>query len=94
MSLTTLSLVQSFASGRLTADEFCNAYIEIFRYERDSDCIDPDALSLCLSTVFCLADAYSPDKDRLEGELDEAQLRNEVIKALNLYSEHIEIHNY
>ncbi|WP_028774382.1 colicin immunity domain-containing protein [Shewanella waksmanii] len=83
MSKTLLALAKSFSKERLTADEFVNAYIELWKFEGSSGIIlkDEDQLSECLSTIFCLADAYSP-KDRAAYELDENQLKDKVTEEI------------
>lgn len=84
MSITLLALAKSFQSERLSADEFANAYMELWKFERDIGLLqkDNDLLEVCLSTIFCLADAYHPDTDREEYELDEKQLRDEISELI------------
>ncbi|GGY45672.1 colicin immunity protein [Bacterioplanes sanyensis] len=81
MSITILALAKSFSSGRLTSSEFSNAYIELWRFERDNNLLQKDesSLSECLSSIFCVADLYNPDADREEYELDDEQLLSKVI---------------
>ncbi len=85
MSYTLLEFIRSFVDGRLSADDFVNAYMELWKIERDSDKLRvyPDDVSECLSTTFCLADLYYPESDREEYELDEEGLRNQVRKLLD-----------
>ncbi|MPQ71371.1 MULTISPECIES: colicin immunity domain-containing protein [unclassified Pseudomonas] len=87
MSLELLAFAESFVAGKLSANEFCDVYIERWRVERDTDVIlqDAPALSGCLSSVFCAADMYSPDSDRLEYEFDGERLRTEVVKLIEAY---------
>jgi hypothetical protein len=68
---------------------FSNAYIELWRIEGDAGILqfDPRDLSECLSTIFFLADIYSPDTEALEaGELDGCALEAEVGRVLALLS--------
>ncbi|RBL82598.1 colicin immunity protein [Streptomyces cavourensis] len=82
MSHTLLNFAKSFLSGRLTASVFSEAYIELWRIERDNDLLlhDAPALSECLSSIFCAADMYYPAEFREEHEFDEDQLRAEVAR--------------
>lgn len=83
MSTTLLALAQSFSNERLTAIEFSNAYMELWKFERDNGLLqkDPDNLDSCLLKFFCLADLFYPD-DRERYELDEDQLRAKVIETI------------
>ena len=84
MSLTVLALAKSFIKERLSADQFVDAYMETWKYERDSDVSQNDntRLSECLSSVFCLADLYNPESDRDDYELDEEKLRHQVFELI------------
>ena len=89
MSVTVLALAKSFKNNRLSANEFANPFMELWKFERDINLLqkDDDDLSECLSSIFCLADLYNPDSDRDDYELDETQLRtkiSELIKKFNL----------
>ncbi|WP_299007294.1 colicin immunity domain-containing protein [uncultured Shewanella sp.] len=79
MSRTLLALAESFVNERLSADDFANAYMELWKFECSSHILleDEDRLSECLSSIFCLADSYYPS-DREEYELDESQLKEKV----------------
>ncbi|WP_039912726.1 colicin immunity domain-containing protein [Cellvibrio mixtus] len=85
MSLTVLSLAKSFVMERLSADQFSDAYMEIWKFERDSNLFQKDEAKLngCLSSIFCLADLYNPESDREEYELDEKQLRNKISELIS-----------
>lgn len=85
MSVSALALAKSFVSGRLDADEFANAFMEVWRYERDASILinDGDELNQCLSTIFCLADIYNSDEDKEEYELDQAQLRSKISDVID-----------
>ena len=85
MSITVLALAKSFSAERLTALEFSNSYMELWKFERDSNLLqeDDDNLNECLSSIFCLADLFNPDADLEEYEFDEKQLRAKVIELMD-----------
>lgn len=87
MSITVLALAKSFSTERLTAEEFSNSYMELWKFERDSNLLQEDAdnLNECLSSIFCLADLFNPEADREEYELDEDQLRVKVIELIDQF---------
>lgn len=80
MSLTILEFARSYVAGRLTAEIFSEAYIELWKIERDRNILqlDEPLLSECLSSIFCAADMYEPNESREEYELDDEMLRSEV----------------
>ncbi len=84
MSVTVLAFAKSFVAGRLSANEFANSFMELWKFERDSNLLqkDEDDLSECLSNTFCLADLYNPDSDRDDYELDEDQLRQKITEII------------
>ena len=84
MSRTLLALAESFVNERLTADDFANAYMELWKFEGSSNIIleDEDRLSEALSTIFCLADSYYPAESRGPNELGEDQLRESVTEQV------------
>lgn len=77
MSITILMFARSFASERIDADIFSEAYMELWKIEGKNNILqkDPALMSECLSSIFCLADMYNPDDDRDAHELDADQLR-------------------
>lgn len=88
MSLIALEFAKSFVNGGITAQVFAEAYIELYRIERDNGLLlkDEDSVSECLSTIFCLADLYNPDSDKEEYELNDKQLIEQIeqeLKKLN-----------
>ncbi|MEK6747632.1 MAG: colicin immunity domain-containing protein [Pseudomonadota bacterium] len=87
MSITILEFSKSFADGKLSADEFANSYLELWKIERDKCLLTKDSgsLSECLSSIFCLADLYNPNFVRNEYEIDDVQLRTEVSKLIKKY---------
>lgn len=84
MSIVTLEFARSLVNGRITPQVFIEAYIEIYRIERDNNLLmkDKDSVSECLSTIFCLADLYNSDPDRAEYELNDEQLIEKIDQEL------------
>jgi hypothetical protein len=85
MSVVLLEFAKSFVMERLSASVFSEAYIELWKIERDRGILlkDVPSLSKCLSSVFCAADMYSPeDSLREEYELNDEQLRLEVCRLI------------
>ena len=84
MSLTILDFARSFAAGRLTATIFSEAYVELWKIERDRNILhlDEPLVSECLSSIFCAADMYEPSDSRKDYELDDEMLRYEVASLL------------
>lgn len=84
MSLTILEFAKSFVAGRLIAEIFSEAYIELWKIERDKNLlqIDEPSLNECLSSIFCAADMYGPENTREDYELDEQMLRSEVARLV------------
>ncbi|ANC03827.1 colicin immunity domain-containing protein [Pseudomonas sp. MH2] len=80
MSFTLLEFARSYVAGRLTADIFSEAYIELWKIERDRNLLqlDEPLLSECLSSIFCAADMYQPDESREEYELNDEMLKSKV----------------
>ena len=88
MSIILLSFVESFLKGRLSAEIFSEAYMELWKIERDNGFTlsDEPSLSECLSSIFCASDTYCPDETlRRECEFDEEQLRKEVSSLVEVY---------
>ncbi|MGT2512643.1 colicin immunity domain-containing protein [Cupriavidus basilensis] len=85
MSITILKFAESFVAGRLSAEVFAEAYMELWKIERDSDSLrlDPQPLNECLSSVFCAADMYNSDDSREEyEEFDDEMLKSEVASLI------------
>ncbi|MFJ4142999.1 colicin immunity domain-containing protein [Pseudomonas sp. NPDC089734] len=80
MSFTLLEFARSYVAGRLTVEIFSEAYIELWKIERDRNLLqlDEPLLSECLSSIFCAADMYEPDESREEYELDDEMLKSKV----------------
>ena len=84
MSLTILEFARSYVAGRLKAEIFSEAYMELWKIERDSNVLqlDEPSLSECLSSIFCAADMYEPDESREEYELDDEMLKSKVASLM------------
>ncbi|MEE4692201.1 colicin immunity domain-containing protein [Pseudomonas alliivorans] len=84
MSFTIFEFARSFVAGRLTPESFSEAYIELWKIERDKNLLqlDEPSLSECLSSIFCVADMYESDESREDYELDGEMLRSEVARLL------------
>lgn len=84
MSLIILEFVRSFVDERITPQVFSEAYIELYRIERDNNLLlkEETDVSECLSSIFCLADLYNPDADKEEYELDDKKLLELVAEEL------------
>jgi len=84
MSNLILDFARSFTDERVSASAFAEAYIELWRIERDKKSIlnCDEKLSECLSSIFCLADLYNPNIDRDDYELDDEQLRSKVLELI------------
>ncbi|MGO4154834.1 colicin immunity domain-containing protein [Cupriavidus sp. YAF13] len=84
MSITILEFAESFVAGRLSAEVFAEAYMELWKIERDGDVLrrDPGPLNERLSSIFCAADLYNSDDSREEYEFDDEMLRSEVARLI------------
>ncbi|WP_459207295.1 colicin immunity domain-containing protein [Pseudomonas sp. MLB6B] len=84
MSRTMLEFAKSFVVGKLSAKSFSEAYIELWKIERDSNLLQLDEHSLneCLSSIFCAADMYEPSDAREEYGFDDEMLKSEVAKLV------------
>lgn len=85
MSQTLLGFVNSFMRNRLSVTVFSEAYMELWKIERDNKALlkDSSVLSECLSSIFCAVDMYCEDADlRDEHEFDQEQLRCEIARFL------------
>ncbi|NBM96098.1 colicin immunity protein [Proteus penneri] len=80
MSFMLLAFTKSYAEGRIKPETFSEAYIELYRLERDYDLLlkDNNKLSECLSSIFCIADLYNPNLDKEEYELNDEELLIQV----------------
>lgn len=80
-----LEFARSFVAGRFAAEIFSEAYIELWKIERDSNVLQlgEPSLSEYLSSIFCAADMYEPGDSRDEYEFDDEMLRSEVAKLVH-----------
>lgn len=85
MSENLLMFVEDFLVTESNAEIFANEFIKRWKKERDSGLAlsDNPQLSEVLSSTFCLADMFNPDKDRESYELDEHKLRAEIMKLID-----------
>lgn len=87
MSVLLLEFAKSFLEERLPASVFSDAYLELWKIERDKGLLleDTPALSECLSSIFCAADMYcSKDELRKDYEFNDEKLKSEVYKLLSI----------
>jgi len=90
MSVVLLEFARSFSAGRLSALVFSEAYIELWKIERDKELLlaDESLFSECLSSIFCAADMYCGDDELRESyEFNDEQLRAEVCRILRMLEE-------
>ena len=87
MSLTLLKYANKFLDFRVSAEVFSQTFILLWKIERDEKTAlqDNEALSLCLSCIFSASDAFEPEEDRLDSELNEDQFRKEVAQHVETY---------
>ncbi|WP_183032459.1 colicin immunity domain-containing protein [Cupriavidus sp. UME77] len=84
-----LKFAESFVAGRLSAEVFAEAYIELWKIERDSDFLrlDPRPLNECLSSIFRAADMYNSYESREEYEFGDEMLKSEVARLIRRLSD-------
>lgn len=84
MSMVLSKFAESFVNERLTADIFADAYMELWKIERDLGLVAQDTgmLSQVNSTIFLMADLYNPESERDDYEFDEEELRLNVKQEL------------
>ncbi|MDR0996934.1 MAG: colicin immunity domain-containing protein [Zoogloeaceae bacterium] len=82
--MTIFYFAKSFTDGKISADIFSEAYMELWRIETRNGirAKDNKFLEECLSRIFCSADCYSPDSDRTSVEIDAEEFRHEVSKMI------------
>lgn len=86
MSAILYGFARSFVDGKITAVVFSEAYIELWKIERDGGFLQKDEprLSECLSSIFCAADMYCADDEAREiYEFDDDQLKIEISSILS-----------
>jgi len=89
MSLTLLRYAEKFLDFRVSAEVFSQTYIMLWKIERDEKIAlrDNDLLSLCLSSIFTASDAFQPEEDRLNSELNADQFRKEIAHHIKRYED-------
>lgn len=82
-----MKYAEKFLDFRVSAEVFSHTYDVLWKIERDELIAfqDNGALSVCLSSIFTAADAFEPEEDRLDCELDEDQFRKEVAQHIEKY---------
>ncbi|MBD2816889.1 colicin immunity protein, partial [Xenorhabdus sp. Flor] len=74
MSLLLIEFAKSFIQGKISAQVFADAYIELWHIEGVNGNIPKYDYEIggYLSSIFCLADMYNPEQnDRLSYELND-----------------------
>lgn len=91
MSKELMDFVQYFLEDPKNCSMFCDQYIHHWKDERDKGelLLDDAKTSEALSSIFCLADLFNPDKSRDEYELDERNLRSEILKVLDPFTKNL-----
>lgn len=87
MSITLLNFTKSYLNKRIDTNCFVNAYIELWRIERDLGLanIDEEKLNLFLSSVFYMVDLYNPENDKENYEFNDVELFEIISKELDLF---------
>jgi hypothetical protein len=80
MSDLLMSFANKFAQEEIDAVSFSEAYICLWKIERDLgySCSDERSTSEKLSTIFCLVDLLNIEPNRLAYELSSEQLLSKV----------------
>lgn len=80
MSILLVEFTKSYIRGRLNTQTFVDAYMELWKIERDTFITlkDDDLLSEVLSSIFCVVDLYNPDDDKEEYEFDNNGLYKQI----------------
>ncbi|EKT65115.1 colicin immunity domain-containing protein [Providencia burhodogranariea] len=84
MSFILLEFTKSYVQGRVKPETFSEAYIELYRIERDQNLLlkDNAELSEYLSSIFCIVDLYNPELDKEEYEFNDEDLFIQVSTEL------------
>lgn len=88
LDVVFLRFIESYLNGRMSAEVFSVAYIELWRIRRDEGKMATKGsyeFGGCIDSIFISADYYDPNPDREEYAFNESQLREDVIKMLNDY---------
>ena len=92
MSFTILQYARKFLDHGVKVETFSHSYIVLWKIERDAGLLaknyhhkDDRNLDECLSCIFTAADAFEPQDDRRDCELDEGQFREEVAQHVAKY---------
>ena len=94
VDIILLEFAKNFLKGRLTAEVFAEAFVELWRIRRDNMPVEQTQqneqtrkLGSCISSLFLSADSYDPDPipSLKDAVLDEAGLRKEVSDLISEY---------
>ena len=87
MSLKLIALANSYITAKISADDFENQFLSLWRAEANSGELanDEHNLGLCASEIFSLVDCYTPYTIERESELDAPGLAREVKATLEKY---------
>ncbi|ARZ73780.1 hypothetical protein CCR98_06210 [Stenotrophomonas sp. WZN-1] len=92
MSLLLFKFSERFVGGWISAQSFSDAYVQLWKIERDCDLLRKGfpGLDECLSTIFCLADMYEPDEAARESyEFGDEDLLREVSNVLAAFDKSV-----
>lgn len=86
MSKKLQSLIDDLSNQKISEIEFVERYQSAWRAERDSGAMLEygERLSEVFSTIFCLADLFNPEDDRLEYEYGEEELRRKITELIGV----------
>lgn len=85
--MTLLNFTKAYVAERIDTNCFVNAYIELWRIERDLglSIMDEEKLNLFLSSIFYMVDLYNPESEKEEYEFNDAELFSKVSEELELF---------
>ncbi|MPW65039.1 colicin immunity domain-containing protein [Moraxella catarrhalis] len=87
MSVLLLNFTKAYLNERINTNCFVDAYIELWRIERDLGLanIDDERLNLFLSSIFYIVDLYNPDSEKEEYKFNDIELYSKISEELALY---------
>lgn len=91
MSITLLNFIKAYLNERIDTHCFVNAYIELWRIERDLGIsnIDEEKLSLFLASIFYISDLYNPEYDKEEFEFNDKELFEKIYEEFELFEKNL-----
>lgn len=80
MSQVLIEFSRAFIQGRLSADAFSEAYVQLWKIEGDLGLLSTylPRVQVLLSNLFLLADCYTPNPPRFECEIGANDLDREI----------------